>query len=52
MLPNLRRIFMLFRSEEEERAYSRRAFYNFIGFICSGIVFSWMIRKQRQLPAP
>ncbi|QSL64480.1 hypothetical protein MERGE_001781 [Pneumocystis wakefieldiae] len=61
-LPNLRMIFSSFRTEEEERLYSRRAFINFMGkallfiinlnnggFIVSCVVFN-LIAKSRLRP--
>ncbi|ODV58033.1 Mco6p ASCRUDRAFT_39889 [Ascoidea rubescens DSM 1968] len=39
-LPNIRRIFVSFRTEEDERAYSRKAFFYLLGYLGAGIVFS------------
>ncbi|CAD6503077.1 BgTH12-02747, partial [Blumeria graminis f. sp. triticale] len=39
-LPNLRRLFVEARTEAEESAYSRTAFYNIVLFISSVAVFS------------
>lgn len=44
-LPNLRRIFSSFRTEEEERQYSRTAFFNLIGFLGTCVVFSLIAQK-------
>ncbi|CAI94397.2 Ermes regulator Emr1 [Schizosaccharomyces pombe] len=46
MLPNLRRIFASFRTEEEERSYSRKAFFHLIGYITCSVLFSWLVRKK------
>lgn len=43
--PNIRRIFSSFRTEEEERQYSRIAFFNLLGFIGSCVVFSLVAQK-------
>ncbi|KAK9368937.1 hypothetical protein V1509DRAFT_639296 [Lipomyces kononenkoae] len=44
-LPNPRRIFASFRTDEEEREYSRRAFLNFMGFLGSCLIFSFIAQK-------
>ncbi|ONH75269.1 hypothetical protein BOH78_1843 [Pichia kudriavzevii] len=36
---------MSYRTEEEERAYSRQAFFNFIGFVTVSIGFSFVATK-------
>ncbi|XP_014554546.1 hypothetical protein COCVIDRAFT_28367 [Bipolaris victoriae FI3] len=45
-LPNLRRLFVDARSEAEESAYSRKAFYNLAIFISSVAVFSLMAQRM------
>lgn len=47
VLPNLRRIFASFRTEKEEREYSRQAFFNLIGFLGTCVVFSLMAQKKK-----
>ncbi|VEU20760.1 DEKNAAC101672 [Brettanomyces naardenensis] len=49
MFQSLRTIFSSFRSEEEERGYSRRAFYNFIAFLASCVVFSFVAQKKETM---
>lgn len=44
-LPNLRRLFASFRTEEEEREYSRSAFFNFVGFLGTCALFSLIAQK-------
>ncbi|PVI07489.1 hypothetical protein DM02DRAFT_327734 [Periconia macrospinosa] len=48
-LPNLRRLFVEARTEAEESAYSRNAFYNLVGFMSSVAVYSLV--AQRMSPA-
>ncbi|KAF8459493.1 hypothetical protein BGX38DRAFT_1149101 [Terfezia claveryi] len=50
-LPNLRKLFALSRTEEEERTYSRMAFYNLILFVGSIAAFSYFAQKMA-LPMP
>ncbi|USP75102.1 hypothetical protein yc1106_02376 [Curvularia clavata] len=45
-LPNLRRLFVEARSEAEESAYSRKAFYNLAIFISSVAVFSLVAQRM------
>lgn len=45
MFESLRTIFASFRTEEEERAYSRLAFFNFIGFLTVSVTFSFFATK-------
>lgn len=45
MFESLRKIFASFRTEEEERIYSRMAFFNFIGFIAVSVTFSFFATK-------
>ncbi|CDK27930.1 unnamed protein product [Kuraishia capsulata CBS 1993] len=45
MIPNIRRFFAMFRTEEEERSYSRKAFYNFVGFLASCVAFSFVAQR-------
>ncbi|WBW73840.1 Ermes regulator Emr1 [Schizosaccharomyces osmophilus] len=46
MLPNLRRIFASFRTEKEERSYSRTAFFHLIGYISFSVIFSLLVRRK------
>ncbi|KAH8151246.1 uncharacterized protein LAJ45_04448 [Morchella importuna] len=48
-LPNLRKLFAASRSEQEESAYSRTAFYNLLFFVTSIAAFSFA--AQRLAPA-
>ncbi|EMD97295.1 hypothetical protein COCC4DRAFT_170718 [Bipolaris maydis ATCC 48331] len=50
-LPNLRRLFVDARSEAEESAYSRKAFYNIAIFISSVAVFSLMAQRMTSAKA-
>ncbi|KAK9467310.1 hypothetical protein V1512DRAFT_260917, partial [Lipomyces arxii] len=43
--PNPRRIFSSFRTDEEERQYSRQAFLNLVGFLGSCLIFSFVAQK-------
>ncbi|KAF2724236.1 hypothetical protein K431DRAFT_154600 [Polychaeton citri CBS 116435] len=45
-LPNLRRLFVEARSESEESAYSRHAFYNLALFMSSVAIFSIIAQKM------
>ncbi|KAF2862256.1 hypothetical protein K470DRAFT_213139, partial [Piedraia hortae CBS 480.64] len=45
-LPNLRRLFVEARTEEEESAYSRTAFYNLALFMSSVAAFSLLAQKM------
>ncbi|EGP86472.1 uncharacterized protein MYCGRDRAFT_81209 [Zymoseptoria tritici IPO323] len=44
-LPNLRRLFVEARTEVEESAYSRNAFYNLVLFMSSVAMFSLVAQK-------
>ncbi|CAY71851.1 Hypothetical protein PAS_chr4_0591 [Komagataella phaffii GS115] len=44
-IPNLRKIVADLRTEEEERMYSRKAFYNFIGFVASCLAFTLISQR-------
>lgn len=44
-LPNLRRLFVEARTEAEESAYSRRAFYNLVLFMSSVAIFSLIAQR-------
>ncbi|KAF2000535.1 hypothetical protein P154DRAFT_197041 [Amniculicola lignicola CBS 123094] len=44
-LPNLRRLFVESRSEGEESAYSRNAFYNLVLFMSSVAIFSLVAQR-------
>ncbi|ODV94369.1 hypothetical protein PACTADRAFT_4311 [Pachysolen tannophilus NRRL Y-2460] len=50
MLPNIRRLFASFRTEEEEKIYSRKAFYNFLGFLASCVAFSFVAQQLARQP--
>jgi len=43
--PNLRRLFIEARTEDEEREVSRKAFYNAVLFMGSVAVFSLLAQK-------
>ncbi|KAM0718164.1 hypothetical protein Q7P37_006496 [Cladosporium fusiforme] len=45
-LPNLRRLFVEARSDAEESAYSRNAFYNLVLFMSSVALFSLAAQKM------
>lgn len=45
ILSSIRRIFASFRTEEEEKRYSRKAFFNLLGFISSCVIFSFVAQK-------
>jgi len=45
-LPNLRRLFVEARTEGEESAYSRNAFYNLVLFMSSVAVFSLVAQRM------
>ncbi|KAM0792700.1 hypothetical protein ACM66B_002480 [Microbotryomycetes sp. NB124-2] len=47
-LPNLRNIFASFRTPHEERKWSQRAFYHFIGFILVTMGMSLVATRSRQ----
>ncbi|VUG17937.1 DEBR0S2_19680g1_1 [Brettanomyces bruxellensis] len=49
MFQSLRKIFSSFRSEEEDRGYSRRAFYNFVAFLVSCVLFSFVAQKHKMV---
>ncbi|PKS07178.1 hypothetical protein jhhlp_005778 [Lomentospora prolificans] len=44
-LPNLRRLFVEARADQEERAVSRKAFYNGLLFLGSITIFSLIAQK-------
>ncbi|ODQ79129.1 hypothetical protein BABINDRAFT_37980 [Babjeviella inositovora NRRL Y-12698] len=44
--PNIWRIFASFRTEEEERQQSRKAFFNLVGFLATCVVFSFVAQKK------
>ncbi|RPA91138.1 hypothetical protein L873DRAFT_348124 [Choiromyces venosus 120613-1] len=44
-LPNLRKLFAASRSEQEESAYSRTAFYNLLFFVTSIAAFSYAAQR-------
>jgi len=46
--PNLRRLFVEARTEIEESAYSRSAFYNFVMFLSSVTIFSLVAQRVRK----
>ncbi|KAK6463555.1 hypothetical protein DFJ63DRAFT_286687 [Scheffersomyces coipomensis] len=48
IVASIRRIFASFRTEEEERLYSRKAFFNLLGFLGSCVIFSFMAQKLSQ----
>lgn len=50
IIASIRRIFALFRTEEEERSYSRKAFFNLLGFLGSCVIFSFVAQKLSRHP--
>ncbi|OBA21462.1 hypothetical protein METBIDRAFT_31982 [Metschnikowia bicuspidata var. bicuspidata NRRL YB-4993] len=50
IIASIRRIFTSFRTEEEEKAYSRHAFFNFLGFLGSCVIFSFVAQKLSKQP--
>ncbi|CAL3969779.1 hypothetical protein PZA11_007641 [Diplocarpon coronariae] len=48
-LPNLRRLFVDGRTDAEESAYSRNAFYNIVLFMSSVAVFSLVAQRMRKM---
>ncbi|KAI5952280.1 hypothetical protein KGF54_003146 [Candida jiufengensis] len=47
---SIRRIFQSFRTEEEERLYSRTAFFNLLGFLGSCVLFSFVAQRLSRHP--
>lgn len=47
---SIRRIFQSFRTEEEERLYSRAAFFNLLGFLGSCVLFSFVAQRLSRHP--
>lgn len=45
IIASIRRIFASFRTEEEEKSYSRSAFFNLLGFLSSCVMFSFVAQK-------
>ncbi|CAI0653585.1 unnamed protein product [Colletotrichum noveboracense] len=45
-LPNLRRLFIEARSDDEEREVSRKAFYNAVLFMSSVAIFSLIAQRM------
>ncbi|ODV82233.1 uncharacterized protein CANTADRAFT_44683 [Suhomyces tanzawaensis NRRL Y-17324] len=50
IVASIRRIFTSFRTEEEERSYSRMAFFNLLGFLGSCVLFSFVAQKLSRQP--
>ncbi|KAH8590881.1 hypothetical protein B0O99DRAFT_520658 [Bisporella sp. PMI_857] len=50
-LPNLRRLFVEARTDAEESAYSRNAFYNVVIFMSSVAVFSLVAQRMSKIPS-
>lgn len=50
IIASIRRIFASFRTEEEEKAYSRKAFFNLLGFLGSCVIFSFVAQKLSRQP--
>jgi len=48
-LPNLRRLFVEARTDAEESAYSRTAFYNIVLFMSSVAVFSLIAQRVNKV---
>lgn len=51
IIASVRRIFSSFRTEEEEKAYSRAAFFNLLGFLGSCVCFSFVAQRLSRQPA-
>ena len=49
IIASIRRIFASFRTEEE-KAYSRKAFFNLLGFLGSCVIFSFVAQKLSRQP--
>ncbi|ORX62641.1 hypothetical protein DM01DRAFT_1330769 [Hesseltinella vesiculosa] len=49
-LPNLWKIYASFRSPEEERQYSRSAFFKFTGYMLSCIVITILASRSTMKP--
>ncbi|KAH8661640.1 hypothetical protein BGZ60DRAFT_380806 [Tricladium varicosporioides] len=47
-LPNLRRLFVEARTDAEESAYSRNAFYNIVLFMSSVAIFSLVAQRMNK----
>jgi hypothetical protein len=50
IISSIRRIFSSFRTEEEEKIYSRKAFFNLLGFLGSCVLFSFVAQKLAKQP--
>lgn len=50
ILNSIRKIFMSFQTEEEERLYSRTAFFNLLGFLGSCVLFSFVAQRLSRHP--
>ncbi|KAK6457301.1 uncharacterized protein RJT20DRAFT_93784 [Scheffersomyces xylosifermentans] len=50
IVASIRRIFASFRTEEEERLYSRKAFFNLLGFLGSCVIFSFVAQRLSRQP--
>ncbi|ODV66876.1 hypothetical protein HYPBUDRAFT_108849 [Hyphopichia burtonii NRRL Y-1933] len=50
IIASIRRIFASFRTEEEERLYSRKAFFNLLGFLGSCVIYSFVAQKLSKQP--
>lgn len=50
IIASIRRIFASFRTKEEERSYSRKAFFNLLGFLGSCVIFSFVAQKLSKHP--
>jgi hypothetical protein len=50
IIASIRRIFASFRTEEEERLYSRAAFFNLLGFLGSCVLFSFVAQRLSRNP--
>lgn len=50
IIASIRRIFASFRTEEEEKSYSRRAFFNLLGYLVSCVIFSFVAQKLTKQP--
>ncbi|CDR37695.1 CYFA0S01e15148g1_1 [Cyberlindnera fabianii] len=50
ILNSIRRIFASVRTEEEEKMYSRKAFFNLLGFLGSCVLFSFVAQTLSKQP--
>ena len=51
IIGRIRRLFASFREEEEEKEYSRKAFFNLLGFLGSCMIISVVAQKLSRQPS-